>query len=163
MKKYFLSLLTLVSCTSSSIKVAEDNQTLYSRLSLPIENSFLGLKLQFYSLFPSMYGYVICEDYTFDSNNTTTLTLTINKTTTTFECPVLAGSQKLFLPKDAVIQIIHGLKDQNRIHIAIEADEGYIDGDINFAKKYALLCKNLSLFDKIAIKGAECLDINNYQ
>ena len=163
MKKYFLFLLIFSSCTRSSTKVVEDDQTLYSRLTLPIENSFLGLKLQFYSLFPSLYGYVICEDYTFDSKKTTTLTLTINKKSTTYECPVLLGSQKLFLPKNAVIQIIHGLKEQNRIHIAIESDEGFIDGNKDFEKKYALLCKNISLFDKITIKSADYLDINNYQ
>lgn len=141
----------------------EDDGTLYSRLTIPIENSFLGLKLQFYSLFPSMYGYIICEEYTFDNDQSTLLTLEINNQIYTFECPVLAGGQKLFLPKDAVIKIIHGLKEKNRIHISIEAEHGYIDGGTDFEKKYAHLCKNLSLFDKIIEKGLEYLDENNYQ
>jgi hypothetical protein len=157
--KFFIFFF-LFSCASS--KIQEDKGTLYSRLTIPIENSFLKLELQILSSHDETYGFMILNEYTFDdTKDFADLTLTIDDKIFCYNCKILKGSQKISIPKEAILQIISGLKEKNRIHISIKEDSGYLEGSDELQKKFATLCQTPSIFDTILKEGTDYL--NNYQ
>lgn len=156
-----LIFLFLISCSYYQSEIQEDKGALYSRLTVPVKDSFLNLQLQIVSSSKETIGYLTLTDFIFNEGSSLTLTLEIEGKSVDYPCKILAGQQKAYLPKKAVIQIISGLKEKNRIHIKIEDDEGYIDGTPEISNKLTTLCQEPDFIDTIIKEGIEYL--KNYQ
>ena len=162
--KFLLLFIIFFSCSGTNLKLQQDTTTQSSKLTIPLENSYMGLELQIYYTPSCLYGYLVSRDYYLTPDeNISKITFKNKEGSSEYYCKTHKGNQRVLLPKGLLDMIISSLKEKNRIQLEIEGQTAIIEGSNSFAKKFDTLCQKASFFDKLLEEGLEYLDKNTYQ